>query len=143
MSLTPYEIVMLVSSMVMFLFGIVGWLFNRLVNQHKELSRMKDQHQVQLDLQRAAIENSKFDRMLDRLDDLVTQIKVLFLKHDDHENKLATQSAAISRHDRIIAEQHTRCTEREKALERRLAFGMTRPGDVAPLASRRGGGGEP
>ena len=66
--------------------------------------------------QHRKIEKSELGRVADKLGELISQIKILFMKHDGVMDKLDDQGNRLGKLEKAVGEQFTRCGEREKVL---------------------------
>jgi hypothetical protein len=66
--------------------------------------------------QHKKIETSALEKVAGKIDELVDQIKILFLKHDGVMDKLDDQGDRLGKLEKSVGEQFTRCGEREKVL---------------------------
>ncbi len=66
--------------------------------------------------QHKKIEESEITRLVDRIEDLVEQIKFLFKSQDDHNEKLDNLTGRVGKVEKRLGEHFTRCNEREKVL---------------------------
>ena len=91
--------------------------------------------------QHRTIEQAELGRVADKLGELISQIKVLFLKHDKVMDKFDDQGGRLGKLEKAVGEQFTRCDEREKVLSgirRRQDFNI-RKFDTALLDKKEGG----
>ena len=91
--------------------------------------------------QHRTIEQSELGRVADKLGELISQIKVLFLKYEGVMDKLDDQGNRMGKLEKAVGEQFTRCDEREKVLSgirRRHDFNI-RKFDVTLLDKKKGG----
>ena len=114
-------------AVVGFVFGIIGWLFNRLLHQHSQLAKERKLANDELQKQRDHHEATVFVHLAEKIEGLVNQITSLFSgQREIHEEFKKVYSQINKNHAEIKAEnalvfaaqreQVIRCAEREKIL---------------------------
>jgi len=104
--MTPFETVSIVLGLTTLTFAVIGWLLNKVIDQHKALNTAK-----------AETTDTKFDGLINRLDDLVTQIGHLFRDQEIVTESVKGVSDRVGGLELDQGTRNTRCAEREKAIE--------------------------
>ncbi|MEA3369981.1 MAG: hypothetical protein U9Q40_01425, partial [Campylobacterota bacterium] len=82
--MTRFEIISIIFGLSTAIFAVIGWLLNNLINQHKELNKSKSE-----------TTDSKFESLIQRLDDLVAQIGHLFRDQDVVTESISNLSGRV------------------------------------------------
>lgn len=93
-----HDNVVVVLLLVSLLFSFMIWASLKMFAQQKEITAQKK-----------LVEDSEIAKLCIQIKELVTHIKVLFRKHDDHEERITALETKIAGH-------FTKCGEREKTL---------------------------
>jgi len=96
--------------------GGFAWMFNRLLNQHKDFCAMKENFHKELEIKQNMVEKSQITRLVDKIEVLVEQNRQLFQKHDNHNERLNEFGHRINKVEKRVGENTMRCDEREKVL---------------------------
>ncbi len=101
---------------IVLMFGALGWLFNRLLKQHKEFSEMRDKFNKEL-------KDTETSQIVKEIKRLVDEIKELFRNQKDHETR-------ISNLETRCEGQTTKCDEREKLVTDKFKVLHNRVNDI-------------
>ena len=103
--MTPYEFTTVFLGVSTLILGVIGWFLNSLINQHKALNKAK-----------AETTDSKFDGLIQRLDDLVKQIGHLFRDQEMVTDSIKNLADRLSSIETSCSGQDVKCSEREKSM---------------------------
>lgn len=112
--MTPFELATIVLAVVSGIFGMIGWLLVRLLNHQRQLNADKDRHRKELLAEKDKTAESKFEQLIQRMDDLVEQISHLFRDQEIVTQSVANLGARIGTVEKRLGQSDTRCSEREK-----------------------------
>ena len=78
MSLTLFEIISVVLGITTIILAVVGWLFNRLLNQRNRFAKEKADLREEIESQKDRAEQSAFLSIAEKIEGLVLQVTDLF-----------------------------------------------------------------
>ena len=78
MSLTLFEIISVVLGVTTIILAVVGWLFNRLLNQRNQFAKEKAELHEAIENQKDKAEQSAFLSIAEKIEGLVLQVTDLF-----------------------------------------------------------------
>ena len=100
-------------------FIVIGKLFHVLWKQHKDfnvekrqLNKEKDELKKEVEEKREEIEKSEISRVVDKIEDLVEQIKFLFTGQREMNAELSDVKLRVGNNEKKIASQCAICKER-------------------------------
>jgi len=103
--MTHFETTTVIFGASTLVLSIIGWLLNNIINQHKALNKA-----------RAETTDSKFDGLIQRLDDLVKQIGHLFRDQEIVTDSIKNLSNRLGTIETSCSGQDVKCSEREKSM---------------------------
>ena len=101
-------------------FAAFSLLFKRHLNQYTEFTEKKEQLLKELSDKKDQVENSQIIRLVDRIEILVDQNRLLFSKQDAHAEKFLQIDRRFNRVEVALGVQETRCSERERTLDQQI-----------------------
>ena len=117
--MTSFEILSTVLGLSTLALGTIGWFLNSLINQHKALNKA-----------RAETTDTKFDGLIQRLDDLVKQIAHLFRDQEMVTDSIKNLANRLGSIETSCSGQDVKCSEREKSMLDRFSVVHKRIDDI-------------
>jgi len=103
--MTHFETTTVIFGASTFVLSIIGWLLNNIINQHKALNKA-----------RAETTDTKFDGLIQRLDDLVKQIAHLFRDQEMVTDSIKNLADRLGGVETECKGHDVKCSEREKSM---------------------------
>ena len=103
--MTHFETMTVMLGVSTIVLSIIGWLLNNIINQHKALNKA-----------RAETTDSKFDGLIQRLDDLVKQIGHLFRDQEVVTESIKNLANRVGSVETDNKGRELICSEREKSM---------------------------
>ena len=101
-------------------FAAFSLLFKRHLNLYTDFSAKKEQLLKELGDKKEQVENSQIIRLVDRIEILVDQNRLLFAKQDAHAERFLQIDRRFNRVEVALGVQATRCSERERTLDQQI-----------------------
>ena len=112
--MTPFELATIVLAVVSGIFGTIGWLLVRLLNHQRQLTADKDFHRKELLAEKDKTAESKFEQLIQQMNDLVEQIRHLFRDQEIVTQSISNLGERVGNVEKRLGQSDTRCNEREK-----------------------------
>ncbi len=115
--MTQFELATIALAVVSGTFGVIGWLLVRLLNHQRQLGIDKDSHRRELLAEKDRTTETKFEQLIQRMDNLVEQISHLFRDQEIVTQSISNLGERVGNVEKRQGEQDTKCIEREKHVQ--------------------------
>ena len=114
--MTPFEMSSIAFLVVSGIFATIGWLLNRLLMHQKQLNIDKEIHRKELFSEKEKTAETKFEQLIQRMDNLVEQLSHLFRDQEIVNTSISNLGVRVGKVEKRIGEHFIRCNEREKVI---------------------------